>query len=709
MASRDERRLHNNKAEQIVVKRGHPTRAEAFEGNITLRYIENKGLFLYSYFKSRWYRTELTLDNPTGKKLEKSMVVKSINIIDEIDLKKTRVKGLVADEIEDGLLKAIPTKTKSGLKINDNFKIDGDTNPKLSLGLNDRESLQINTTYDTSENLSEINITTITSASSPNLVLDIAGDIELNADGGQVIIKDDTATHFLFDCNATRMRIYDDTNESDLFEILVAANGATTLSTNDSDGAVGHLTLQADGNIDLDSHEIVILDGRDTAAAGRHIEFRANGTRFGQLTGLSGGGSDLMLFERGGDSTDDWFRVRVTEHGESSIQTYDTAGANAHLNLISDGNATIDCAAEIVLDHTDRFKFKKAGTEYVKFDVDGSSQFTMFEQGGTTTDDYFKIDVATHGATTFQTVDAASGLGLGTAADLTFNIDGDIHFKGAATSPGAPKHNFNGKIDSTDYQWARLTGNATSSSFTFFNPADTGDYFKIHTAAHGATTISTLDNAIGGNNGDVTIDAMGDITLDAATGNIYVKDNGGNYTPGSDYEIATKKYVDDNAGGGGGTSRWSNTAGGYKTNNNSSTNYYFPYYPDYHVWANSDSSPTTLSYTDSYAYNFCAPADGALTNITVTCRASDTGATDPLKFYVFKGVPSNEATTVSLTQIGVTGTITPVSAKQMHLSTDISSSNTFSAGDKLWVMLKKDSTSGNQDLYFAVTISGTYS
>ena len=48
--------------------------------------------------------------------------------------------------------------------------------------------------------------------------------------------------------------------------------------------------------------------------------------------------------------------------------------------------------------------------------------------------------------------------------------------------------------------------------------------------------------------GNFTLDGAGDITLDAGSGNIYVKDNGGNYTPGSDYEIATKKYVDDEAG-----------------------------------------------------------------------------------------------------------------------------------------------------------------
>ena len=48
--------------------------------------------------------------------------------------------------------------------------------------------------------------------------------------------------------------------------------------------------------------------------------------------------------------------------------------------------------------------------------------------------------------------------------------------------------------------------------------------------------------------GNFTIDGAGDITIDAGSGNIYVKNNGGNYTPGSDYEIATKKYVDDEAG-----------------------------------------------------------------------------------------------------------------------------------------------------------------
>tara|TARA_R100001594_G_scaffold39300_1_gene70806 strand:- start:45 stop:1895 length:1851 start_codon:yes stop_codon:yes gene_type:complete len=616
MASRDERRLHNNKAEQIVVKRGHPTRAEAFEGNITLRYIENKGLFLYSYFKSRWYRTELTLDNPTGKKLEKSMVVKSINIIDEIDLKKTRVKGLVADEIEDGLLKAIPTKTKSGLKINDNFKIDGDTNPKLSLGLNDRESLQINTTYDTSENLSEINITTITSASSPNLVLDIAGDIELNADGGQVTIKDDTASHFLFDCDDTSFTIYDDTTSSDFFKILVDEEGATTISTIDNDGLDAALTLDIDGDIELN-------------ADGGNITFNDHSILMAGFKNNAPAGHELIIYSPA--TALDYFRIKCASNGVTTLTTNDNDGTNGTLDIDTDGSFTVDSADEILLDQTNRMKWKKAGTTYAQMDVNTTSNFTLYEQGGASTNDYFQIECATDGDTTIKTVDAA-----GAAGHIRFEPDGSLLVK-ETSSAGADVAGY-GQLWIKDETPCEL-------------------YF--------------------------TTDAGNDIQLTSGTST---------------------------AGGGGGTSRWSFSTGGYKTNNNSSTFYYFAYRPNGENWSNSDSSPTTLNTYDASSPSWIAPAAGTLTNITVQGYVTDTGATDSFKFYVFKGQSAHDATTTSLTQIGVTGAITAAaSLRNFRISTDISSSNSFSDHDGIWVMLKKDSTSGNQDLYFSVTISGEYS
>lgn len=178
-------------------------------------------------------------------------------------------------------------------------------------------------------------------------------------------------------------------------------------------------------------------------------------------------------------------------------------------------------------------------------------------------------------------------------------------------------------------------------------------------------------------------------------------------TPTAGNHLATKQYVDDNAGGDT-TLTWSKTVGGYKTNNNSASYYYFAYYTNENLWSNSDTSPTSITYTDVNSYEWEAIADGTLTKISVSLRASDTGTTDPVKFYVFKGTPADESTSTTLTQIGLTDAITPVTNKQMVHSKTISSSNTFSAGDKLWVMYKKDSTSGNQDAYFTVTISGEY-
>ena len=90
---------------------------------------------------------------------------------------------------------------------------------------------------------------------------------------------------------------------------------------------------------------------------------------------------------------------------------------------------------------------------------------------------------------------------------------------------------------------------SVNSKFLMAHAADTGDNFAIDLDAAGATTITTIDDD--GTAAHFTLDVDGDIVIDAASGNITAKNNGGNYTPSSDYHIATKKYVDDNAGGSG--------------------------------------------------------------------------------------------------------------------------------------------------------------
>jgi hypothetical protein len=67
-----------------------------------------------------------------------------------------------------------------------------------------------------------------------HIVLDADGDVKLDAASG--------ITRFLLAGDA-----------DDLCTLTVAANGATTLATADSDGTAGHLTLDVDGNITLDA------------------------------------------------------------------------------------------------------------------------------------------------------------------------------------------------------------------------------------------------------------------------------------------------------------------------------------------------------------------------------------------------------------------------------------------------------------------------
>ena len=90
-----------------------------------------------------------------------------------------------------------------------------------------------------------------------------------------------------------------------------------------------------------------------------------------------------------------------------------------------------------------------------------------------------------------------------------------------------------------------------SGVYRFLTDTDADSYVRMYSGGNGQSfTISTNVGAEDvANTGDFTLDIAGDITLDSSTGIILCKDNGGNYTPPSDYAVATKKYVDDNAGG----------------------------------------------------------------------------------------------------------------------------------------------------------------
>ncbi len=113
--------------------------------------------------------------------------------------------------------------------------------------------------------------------------------------------------------------------------VKTIANGATTIATVDSDGAAGHLKLDADGDIILDA----------VGGSGTGILLKDEGTLFGYFD-IHHSASHLKLFENGGASTDDSFNIGVYANGETTLTTIDGGGAAAHINIEADGHVEFD-------------------------------------------------------------------------------------------------------------------------------------------------------------------------------------------------------------------------------------------------------------------------------------------------------------------------------------------------------------------------------
>ena len=180
-----------------------------------------------------------------------------------------------------------------------------------------------------------------TDGTSGDLTVDADGDIELNADGGQVTIKDGTDSHFLFDCDATRLTIYDDTSAADYLRFTVAANGASTIETLDGDGTVGHLKIAPDGNL------IALIGDADESSQSFHVSIDGANNRMCSIFGEADSYSSLRLYEFGGQSTSDYFEIKVEEEGATTISTIDAAASAANLTMYPDGDLTLRSVGDI--------------------------------------------------------------------------------------------------------------------------------------------------------------------------------------------------------------------------------------------------------------------------------------------------------------------------------------------------------------------------
>ena len=104
-----------------------------------------------------------------------------------------------------------------------------------------------------------------------------------------------------------------------------------------------------------------------------------------------------------------------------------------------------------------------------------SSRFTIYEKGGISSDDFFRISVAEHGETSLLTVDASA-----TAADMTISPDGTLHLE-AATNKINKIYDFNSTTFENTYSDDQGSGTILKYSPGADESPAGSELFYLHT------------------------------------------------------------------------------------------------------------------------------------------------------------------------------------------------------------------------------------
>ena len=170
--------------------------------------------------------------------------------------------------------------------------------------------------------------------SSGNLTLDVAGNIALEAGGGEVTMD---APLTITNTNTPQLKLIDQAGE--YAQMAVTGSGDLTITTVGSGTTDSDINLTADGNINLSiaAGELIATSGLAASWAFNHANRRF------RLYGSDGGG--------------DYLELKSSADGVSTISTVDSGG--------SVGNLTLDIDGAIKLDsHSGRFIAAKAGIEF---------------------------------------------------------------------------------------------------------------------------------------------------------------------------------------------------------------------------------------------------------------------------------------------------------------------------------------------------------
>ena len=302
----------------------------------------------------------------------------------------------------------------------------------------------------------------------------ISGDLSFESSGKVIVDKNSTATN-----SSTNTAI-----QVDFDQTGIAASGQTLygigLDLDMNCEGVTHIGTLSQIGIDIDM--VAATDGIQVQQ-GISIDVSGGDANQGLNIIVPDGASDYHIkLIADDDPVTDWATFAVADTGDLTIATGGDGTTDSDMTLDADGEIKLDAAATGAGEGVGMLA---AGTRFVDFTVHHTaSYFTMYENGGASTDDYVSLACQEHGNTILKTVDAAAA-----AAHLTVQIDGDI-----------------------------ILEPASKDTYIYY---DSSNYLKFDVDANGASKVSTVDDD--GTAGHLTIQPNGDLILDPDSGNLVGK------------------------------------------------------------------------------------------------------------------------------------------------------------------------------------------
>ena len=341
------------------------------------------------------------------------------------------------------------------------------------------------------------------------------------------------------------IKLVSSADTADYCTIGTTANGATELETVDGGAAAAHLTFKTDGDV------------KNQPISGTNYWYK-------------------------GSNTDDYLKLDIGAHGDATFTTVDAAAAAANITLTADGTYNVNSAglATITSAGVEIANGSTTGATALLIDNDDVDQIALHIQAANTTTSacniqapdlttanaiFVNADSLTSGSAIKLDVDDAltttaaksllvidydkagvtasgqtsttKGLDINLADGATNHASGNVVMTGAnivvdSASDQGTIINTGLDITVTDADTnvgIDVTCEDGGSDIIVRSSADTGDYCTVAVGANGATTISTNDDDNSGDSavahfeiaaeGDITLDADGQIKLEPLAGN----------------------------------------------------------------------------------------------------------------------------------------------------------------------------------------------